>query len=251
MKLGAILGMSRGPDGPESIAQQATAYVDQGYSSLWAAHTIGRGIMMPDPLMSLAVAASVTEDVLIGTAVLQVPLYHPIDLAHRIFSLKQAAGDRFVFGVGTGSIETDFRVLDRDHASRVEDFRRLLQDTRTLLETGKLGDRDLTPGSTLLGTPKIYLGSWSKGVRRAAREFDGWIASRLYRSVEQIEVAMLEYTQAGGRAAVVSSIVVNRDTDLGELRNTFARFATMGFEHAVIMRMPDAPPAAAIRKLLP
>ena len=251
MKLGAILGILADPSNPKALAEQARAYADQGYGSLWTAQTIGRGFMVPDPILSLAVAASVTDDLLLGTAILQVPLYHPLDLAHRLFSLKQIAGDRFIFGVGAGSTENDFQAFDRDYANRFEHFREMLQDLREIFETGRLGEVDLTPWPTTLGTPKLYLGSWDKGIRRAATEFDGWIASAMYRTIDQIEAAAVEYHQAGGQASVISSIIVNADTDLGELKDRFQRFSAMGFDHAVIVRTPGAASPEEVRKLLP
>ena len=251
MKLGAILGFLAEPSDPKSLAEQARAYADQGYGSLWTAQAIGRGFMVQDPLLSLAVAASVTDDLLLGTAILQVPCITPVDLAHRLFSLKQIAGDRFIFGVGTGSTEKDFQAFDRDFANRFEHFRGMLKDLREIFETGKLGDTDLTPWPNALGVPKLYLGSWDKGIRRAATEFDGWIASAMYRSMEQIEVASQEYHQAGGQASVISSIIVNADTDLGELKDRFQRFSAMGFDHALIVRIPGAASAEEVRKLLP
>lgn len=251
MKLGAVIGIIADPSNPKYLAEQARAYADQGYGSLWTAQTIGRGFMVPDPLLGLAVAASVTDELVLGTAILQMPLYQSVDLAHRLFSLKQMAGDRFILGVGAGSTENDFQAFDRDYSNRFERFRAMLKDVRELFETGKLGDTDLTPWPTALGAPKLYLGSWDKGVRRAATEFDGWIASAMYRSIEEIESAAEEYRQAGGQASVISSIIVSADADLGELKERFDRFASMGFDHAVIVRMPGAPSEGKIRNLLP
>lgn len=251
MKLGAIIGVLSDSSNPNTLAEHARAYADQGYDSLWAAQAIGRGFMVQDPLLSLAVAAAATDHLLLGTAILQVPLYHPADLAHRIFSLKQIAGERFIFGVGAGSTEQDFRAFDRDYSTRFTRFREVLGDLRAGFETGKLGDTDLTPWPAVLGAPKLFLGSWGNGVSRAAKEFDGWIASAMYRSIEDIEVAAQKYREAGGQESVISSIILNAETDLGELKERFERFAESGFDHAVILRTPGAPCGAEIRKLLP
>ena len=77
---------------------------------------------MTDPLIALTVAATVTEEVEVGTAVLQIPLYEPMDLANRIFSLQQIAGDRFIFGVGAGSTAADYAVHGRSYEARFEAF---------------------------------------------------------------------------------------------------------------------------------
>ena len=251
MKLGAILNVFDNPRNRRAIAERAKSLADCGFESLWTAQGIGRGFIVPDPLMTLAVAAAVTEKITLGTAVLQVPLYHPLDLAHRVFSLAQMAGDRLVLGVGAGSTEHDFNTFDRDYGNRFKDFSRMTDELRTVFETGKLGDKDLSPWPHVKGGPKLYLGSWGKGVARAAREYDGWIASGMYREVDEIEAALRTYKRSGGGASVVSTIPVDAKTDLGELKARLARLAEMGFEHAVVVQMGSGPPAEAIRRLVP
>ena len=80
MRLGALLGPVAQSQNPQELAQQARSYAAEGFDSLWSAQAIGRGFMITDPFVTLAVAASVTEDVELGTAVLQLPLYHPVDV---------------------------------------------------------------------------------------------------------------------------------------------------------------------------
>ena len=67
MRLGALLGPTLGT-GPGEIADQASMLADEGFESLWGVQVIGRGFMAPDPLIALAVAATVTTGVELGTA---------------------------------------------------------------------------------------------------------------------------------------------------------------------------------------
>ncbi len=251
MKLGAILNVFDDPGNPKAISNRAHILADCGFESLWTAQAIGRGFMVHDPLMTLAVAAAVTDDILLGTAVLQVPLYHPLDLAHRVLCLKQMAGDRLVLGVGAGSTEHDFNALNRSYGDRFRDFRRMMTELREIFATGSLDDKDLSPWPQVKGSPKLFLGSWGQGVIRAAHEYDGWIASAMYRSGDEIEAALRTYRQAGGETSVVSTIPIHAETDLGELNERLSRFADMGFDHAVIVQRGGGPPAEAIRRLLP
>ena len=251
MKLGAILGVIDTPSDPGAIATQAKLLVGEGYESLWAAQSLGRGFFYPDPLMTLTVAASVTEDVLLGSAILQVPLYRPMDLAHRIFCLRQIAGERLIIGVGVGSTKNDFDALGRDFENRFQDFNARMRDLRTILKTGKLGASDLTPWPHTLGTQRVFLGTWGKGVRTAASEYDGWIASAHYRTLQDIESAAEKYRQAGGGTSVVSTTYVSARTDLGELKEKLQRFSEIGFDHAVAIVMPGGPTPAQVRKLVP
>ena len=104
MRLGALLGPVL-DTGPNEIAEQARMLADKGFESLWSAQAIGRGFMIPDPFIALSVAATVTTEIELGTAIVQVPLYHPTDLAHRVMSLQQICGSRLLLGVGAGSTE--------------------------------------------------------------------------------------------------------------------------------------------------
>lgn len=250
MRMGALLGPVEDGASAQRLAEQARIYVGEGFTSLWTPQAIGRGFMITDPLIALAVAATVTEDVEIGTAVLQVPLYQTADLAHRLFSLKQICGDRLRLGVGAGSTEADFAALGRDYSARFGEFDRSVATLREALTTGRIGGSDLSPWPAVIGAPPTFLGTWGHGVERAAREFDGWIASAAYRSVDEIEVASARYRRAGGGRSVVSTIQVSAKTDLGALREKLARFAGCGFDDAVVMILPGGPSPEDVRKLV-
>ncbi|MEP7025612.1 MAG: LLM class flavin-dependent oxidoreductase [Actinomycetota bacterium] len=127
--------------------------------------------------MALATAATATQDVELGTATVQVPLYHPADLAHRVLSLMSVCGNRLTLGVSPGSTETDFATLDRDYTARFAAFHRNTGRLRVLLAHGRDEHADLTPAPAAGGRPAVLLGSWGANVERAARDFDGWLAS--------------------------------------------------------------------------
>lgn len=250
MRMGALLGPLADATSARFLAEQARTYAGEGFTSLWSAQAVGRGFMITDPFIALTVAATVTDEVEIGTAVLQVPLYQPMDLAHRVFSLQQLCGERLILGVGAGSTEADFAAFDRDYAARFTSFEQSVDALREILVSGGRGEATLSPWPNVLGGPPLLLGSWGKGVERAAREFDGWIASAAYRSVEEIEFAAGRYRAAGGGRSIVSTIQIGADTDLGALREKLERFAGAGFDDAVVMILPGGPSAADVRKLV-
>ncbi len=103
MSMGALLGPVRDGGNPRALAEQARTFAGEGFDSLWSAQAVGRDFMVTDPFVALSVAATVAPEVEIGTAVLQVPLYHPVEVAHRVFSLQQICGERLILGVGSGS----------------------------------------------------------------------------------------------------------------------------------------------------
>ena len=249
MKLGALLGPIPNATRRDTLAEQARTFAGEGYSSLWSAQAIGRGFMMTDPIVALSVAASVTDDLELGTAILQIPLYEPMDLAHRIFSLQQIAGDRLILGVGAGSTAADYAAYGRDFDARFDAFENSLSALREIFTTGGRGDVSLSPWPAVSGGPPVFFGTWGKGVVRAATEFDGWIASGMHRTPEQVAAAAQRYRDAGGGRAIVSTIQVSGQTDLGELKEKFAAYAEAGFDDAVVMLLPGAPEPAAVRRL--
>ena len=247
MNFGAVLAPFSPEHQERPLAERARLYADAGYTSLWAASSIGRGVFMADPFVALAVAATVTRGVELGTGIIQVPLHHPVELAHRVLSLVQVCGDRLILGVGAGSSETDFAALQRDYRGRLEALHRDLAPLLSLLRTGEWGELSLNP---IPGpAPPIFYGTWGSDIERAAREFDGWIASALFRGAGALETRLKRYRAAGGRRAIVTTIIVNPGSDLGKLRARLQQYADYGFDDAVIMFMPGAPDPERVRAL--
>jgi len=250
MRLGALLGPISNAGNPSELADQARHLEGAGYSSLWTAQAVGRGFMVTDPFVTLSVAASVTTTPQLGTAVLQLPLYRPLELAHRVFSLQQICGDRLLLGVGAGSTTEDFAAFGADYALRFKQFNERIEEFRSALDRGRLGDSDLSPWPAVLGGPPVLLGSWGNGVVKAAQTFSGWIASASYRRTEEIVSAHERYRGAGGGRAIVSTIMLPPGLDLGALKAQLDTFADSGFDDAVVMFLPGGPSPEQIRTLV-
>lgn len=249
MRLGATLAhLSPGP--PIAVAEQARRLVGAGFESLWVPQVVGRGFLVPDPFVTLAVAATATDGVEVGTATVQVPLHHPADLAHRVLSLASVCGDRLTLGVSPGSTATDFSVFDRDFAARFRTFDEALARLRVLLARGRDDRADLAPAGAAGGGPPILLGSWGAKVERAAREFDGWLASGYRRTPDQIIAAHARFRAAGGRRAVVCGIPLSGEDDLGPTGEALHRYADAGFDDAVVLIGPEGPHPDRVRELL-
>ena len=162
---------------------------------------------MNDPFVALSVAAAVTRDLELGTGIVQLPLHHPVELAHRVLSLVEVCGDRLILGVGAGSSETDFAALQRDYSGRLDALHRDLAPLRGLLRTGEWGEVSLNPVPG--PPPPIFYGTWGGDIERAAREFDGWIASARFRGAGSLDTRLKRYRAAGGRRAIVTTVIVN------------------------------------------
>ena len=247
MRLGAVLAPFSPAQQERPLADRARRYADAGFTSLWAASSIGRGVFMTDPFVALSVAAAVTRDVELGTGIVQVPLHHPVELAHRVLSLVEVCGNRLIMGVGAGSSETDFAALQRDYSGRLDALHRDLAPLRGLLRTGAWGEVSLNPVPG--PPPPIFYGTWGGDIERAAREFDGWIASARFRGAGELESRLRRYRAAGGRRAIVTTIMVSAGSDLGSLRARLQQYADYGFDDAVIMFMPGAPDPERVRAL--
>jgi alkanesulfonate monooxygenase SsuD/methylene tetrahydromethanopterin reductase-like flavin-dependent oxidoreductase (luciferase family) len=63
-----------------------------------------------EPILSLAVAAGVTERVRLGTSILVLPVRTPAVLAKEIATLEYLSGNRYIYGIGTGWYEKEFEV---------------------------------------------------------------------------------------------------------------------------------------------
>ena len=251
MRLGALLALIGSPDpAPSALADRARQLVGEGYESLWVPQAIGRGFMLSDPFVALTVAATATEGVELGTAVLQAPLYHPVDLAHRILSTMQVCGDRLRIGLGVGSTQRDFDSLDGDYESRFRRFGSDVERLRSLLATGASDEVELTPWPATRGGPPLLLGSWGAGVARAASDWDGWIASAMHRSPDEVLGALARYSAAGGGRAIVSTIRMLPSADLGEVQDELARYADAGFDDAVVFFLPGGPAPSEVRALV-
>lgn len=247
MRLGALIA----PPDPSleagSLVELAREAEGEGFDSVWVPQAVGRGRMVSDPLIALAAIASATRRVQLGTAVIQLPLYLPVELAHRIFSLMHVAGKRLVLGVGVGSTENDFRAFGRDYATRFKRFDADLAELRHLLAKGAAHEIDLSPWPSVVGGPPLLFGTWGKGVARAAREFSGWIASAMYRRPDQLLDALRAYRAHGGKIAIVSTIVLGPEQEAGANRKRLDFFAESGFDEAVVLLLPGGPSAHEVR----
>jgi alkanesulfonate monooxygenase SsuD/methylene tetrahydromethanopterin reductase-like flavin-dependent oxidoreductase (luciferase family) len=251
MRLGATLvHLSDAP--PFPVADWAGRLVAAGFESLWTPYILGRGSLIPDPFVTLAAAAVATagSGVELGTATVQVPLYHPADLAFRVLSLMPVCDGRLTLGVSPGSTGTDFATLDRDYATRFATFRRNVARLRVLLEDGRDEHAVLAPPPPG-GRPAMLLGSWGANVERAARDFEGWLASGYRRSPDQIIEAHDRFRAAGGQRAIVCAIPLNSPADLGPVGEDLRRYEQAGFDDAVVLIGPGGPDPEEVRALLP
>jgi alkanesulfonate monooxygenase SsuD/methylene tetrahydromethanopterin reductase-like flavin-dependent oxidoreductase (luciferase family) len=272
MRLGVIVPHTS-PDGSpltgEALIADARTVERVGFDSLWCFDAIGRGFILPDPLIALSVAATATQRLDVGTCILQVPLRRPVELAHRILTASLICGDRLLLGVGAGSTKMDFDAVGLDYTKRMQEFTDALTVMRRLWSGEQVGAANLMPWPATLGGPKLLIGSWGgqQWIPRAAKDFDGWIASAAKTSFSALAEGIRRYRAAGGTRAIVTNIAVDLSQPTTALADDapfhlrcgpeaaaerLRRLADLGFDDAIVVkRTHTEADLAAMRKLLP
>ncbi len=195
----------------DRIANYARRIEAAGFPGIWVTDSLGRGRATLEPMVALSALAAVTKRVELGTAVLQVSLRHPIDLAHRVQSVQALSGNRLRLGVGSGSTQADFDLFGVDYAQRFRTLMASLDIMRRTWRGDTVNGGALTPWPGSEGGPPILLGAWRnpRWIVYAAKQCQGWIASGLYSSWEDLQNGMRIYREAGGANAVLANVVVD------------------------------------------
>ena len=245
MRIGALVPNSGRWPMELGIPRLAATLEAAGYESLWVADHIvlpsessarypfaadGRAtwsmdVPYFDALVALALVAGATESAGIGTAVLVLPLRHPVELAKQAASIDVASGGRLSLGVGAGWLREEFEALGVPFAGRgerLEEWMALVRDCWTGRPQGSASDRYvLPPGMLCLPTPAhripFLIGGHSEtALRRAGALADGWLAQQSLNELDPDELAAArrimeaEATEAGrepGNHRVVLRIV--------------------------------------------
>jgi alkanesulfonate monooxygenase SsuD/methylene tetrahydromethanopterin reductase-like flavin-dependent oxidoreductase (luciferase family) len=223
-----------------------------GFDSLWFFDSVGRTSFIPDPLIQVSVAAAVTERIEVGTCILQVPLRHPVELAHRILTAQLVTGGRLRLGVGAGSTRADFDAVGKDYDARFSAFQSALPLMQRLWQGETVDGVNLLPPEAAKGGPPILIGSWagSRWIPKAAQDYAGWIASAMYTGAPTLKAGVERFRDAGGKRAIVTNIGVDLTaptkplTDKGpydlrcspdEARARLQQLADFGFDDAVLV----------------
>jgi len=229
----------------------------KGFNGLWVTDSFGRGRPTLDPVVLMSVIAAVTKRIEIGTCVLQVPVRHPVELAHRIQSLHALTGDRLMLGLGSGSTQADFDIVGEDYTQRFKTLMASLAIMRQAWRGEKLAGGALTPWPGTEGGPALMLGAWrnKRWIVYAAERCAGWIASGLYSQPEELVNGVQFYRDAGGKRAVLSNVIVELQGDVAnmplagratmqitnadEALDRLKRIRTVGFDDVLCMVRPE------------
>jgi alkanesulfonate monooxygenase SsuD/methylene tetrahydromethanopterin reductase-like flavin-dependent oxidoreductase (luciferase family) len=156
-----------------------------GVDSLWGAGHLVSSQPLPEAVTSVAWLAASTERVLVGSAVLVLPLYHPVTVAKQFAELDRATGGRVALGVGVGNGDpVEFGamgILPSERGPRADEsieVIRALWSGSPVTRDGRwwpLHAATVLPPPVRPGGPPIYIaGRKLPAMRRAAWAGDGW-----------------------------------------------------------------------------
>ncbi len=237
----------------------AQAVEAKGFDGLWVTDSFGRGRPTLDPVVLMSVIAALTRRIEIGTCVLQVPVRHPVELAHRIEGLHAITGDRLQLGLGSGSTKADFDLVGLDYEQRFKTLMSSLDTMRKGWRGEELPGGRLTPWPGTEDGPAILLGAWrnKRWIVYAAEQCAGWIASGLYPTPAELEAGIKFYRAAGGKRAVLSNVIIDlhgnaENMPLGgrasvmltggeaAARDKLRWIREIGFDDVLCMAMPES-----------
>lgn len=137
-----------------------------------------------DPFIALAVAATATTRVGLGSSVFVAPWYPPVQLARQLTSIDVVSGGRLLPGFGVGWSPEEYQAAGAPFRRRGAQLDELLDALDTLWTANPVahqGDRWSIPQSWVNlkpaqePRPPIYLGAFTPaGLERVGRRADGW-----------------------------------------------------------------------------
>lgn len=175
----------------EEVARIAQAADRLGYDHLTCSEHVAvpteaaevRGARYWDPLATFGFLAARTERIRFATDVLVVGYHHPMAIAKRYGTLDRVSNGRLVLGLGVGSLEEEFALLDvpfADRGARADDAIRALRVALSSSTPSYKGEFYAFDGMVLDPTPvQPHVPFWIGGrtprsLRRAIELADGW-----------------------------------------------------------------------------
>ncbi|MFO1028203.1 MAG: LLM class flavin-dependent oxidoreductase [Acetobacteraceae bacterium] len=263
MRIGIVTIPAPLPSGPplvERVCALARDVERLDFHGLWVTDAFARGKPTLDPLILLGALASQTSRIELGTCVVQVPLRHPVEHAHRVQTLNLLTQGRLRFGVGSGSTKHDFDAVEADYDTRFKTLTSYLEVMRKVWAGEPVYGPaiSLWPGTE--GGPPVLLGAWrsERWINLSAKVLQGWIASGIHTSMEDLALGLKMFRDAGGKRAVLANIFADFRATPGNLpmahvpkislfcspaeaRDRLRRLEDLGLDDALLVCPSDDP----------
>jgi probable F420-dependent oxidoreductase len=164
-----------------------------------------RGAVYWDPLATLGCLAGHTERIRLATYVLVLGYHHPLELAKRYGTLDRIANGRVVLGVGVGTLQREFELLDvpmSGRGERADDALRALRASmgRSLVsyhgDHYRFDDLVVEPHAVNEHVPFWGGGRSRRSLKRAVELGEGWAPFGL--KVADLEAWLAEVDRPDG-----------------------------------------------------
>lgn len=244
----------------DHVTDIARRVEELGLHGLWVTDAFARGWPTLDPLVLLGALSATTRRIELGTCVVQIPIRHPVEHAHRVQTVNLLSGGRLRFGVGTGSTRADFEAVQADYDTRFKVLPGMLEVMRRTWNSEPVYGPALSNWPGTEGGPPVMLGAWRspRWINLAAQQCQGWIASGIHGSWEDAELGLRMYREAGGKRAIIANIVTDLRPEPPALaisrplgislvcppdvaRERLQRLAELGFDDALLVCPADDP----------
>jgi alkanesulfonate monooxygenase SsuD/methylene tetrahydromethanopterin reductase-like flavin-dependent oxidoreductase (luciferase family) len=210
MKFGLLFHAQDPPDGQniqgrwQDILESAKLAEDVGFDGVFLPehHMMPDGYV-PSPLIGLAAIASITKRIELGTTVLLLPFYNPVQVAEHAAMVNIISQGRALhLGVGIANFEPEFAFFGREKKNQAKLFEESVDLVRRLWTGEHVShhteffdvEGNLTP---VPPSADVWMGAMSfPGVKRAARMGAPWPADPLH-NVHVIKQWADAYREAG------------------------------------------------------
>jgi alkanesulfonate monooxygenase SsuD/methylene tetrahydromethanopterin reductase-like flavin-dependent oxidoreductase (luciferase family) len=263
MRIGIVTipsAVESGPNVVEHVCAVARQVEALGFHGLWVTDAFARGKPTLDPLILLGALATQTSRIELGTCVEQVPLRHPVEHAHRVQTLNALSQGRFRFGVGSGSTKHDFDAVQADYDARFKALTAYLEVMRRVWAGEPVYGPALSVWPGTEGGPPVLLGAWrsERWINLSAKVLQGWIASGIHTSWEDLAIGVKMFRDAGGKRAVLANIFTDFRDERGglpfthepkislfcsprEAKDRLRRLEDLGIDDALLVIPPGDP----------
>jgi len=141
----------------------------------------------PAPLIGLGALAAVTDRVDLGTTIMLLPFYNPVQVAEHAAMVDVISDGRMILGVGVGNYEPEFELFGRTSANQIALFEESITIIRQLWagEDVDFESEHFKVKGRIRPLPRdggrLWMGAMSfPGVRRAARFGATWPCDPLH-----------------------------------------------------------------------
>jgi probable F420-dependent oxidoreductase len=282
MKIGLCLGFTDRSETPDVVARTCE---EIGFESLFTGEhpiipvvagaiiALGDSVMpeyyerIPDPFISLTVAAAATKRLRLGTAVCLAAERHPIVLAKEVASLDYYSHGRFTLGVGGGWLREETEIMGQDFRRRwavVREYVRAMKELWTKPEASFEGKFvsfppvKCWPKPAQQPHPPVYIctgagPNFDRRLKDTADVAEGWMPTNLSPERLAEELAKLKQMCAeAGRdfKSLEITVLLQASESAAEARKQIEQYQAAGASRLLFLLTP-IPPGQAERLIGP